>query len=429
MRTQVVPSIHHGLEPLYRFHRPRNSGESVASSVFEDMPVRPAHRDAADALLAVTRTVTDWAVDAMFAEDPSLEIRYGTNARQLWTSETEMRIAQLAQGVAIDCPQIVVCAARWSRKGFEARGVPASDLMHSLSALRGAIEEVLPATTGSRAVEILQLTAEELGATNHDRNQRRPVDGSDAVGHAPVAAPSSNARDEDDDAHALDHETPRADDSRRYLLALLEREPGAAIEGVLDLRRHGVRLDDIYTDVIGPALREVGRMWHRSEATVADEHFSTSASRRVLARLRVDARARPWNGKHMLAANPAGDLHEFGLQMAVDLFELDGWRVECLGASTPNEAIRSTLERDGGPCEFDLLVLCAQTFLSLRPLTELIDDLRKNPITAHIPIMVGGTPFREIPDLWRCVGADACADLGDDALRTARRLVGLAANP
>lgn len=381
------------------------------------MPVRPAHRDAADALLAVARTVTDWAVDAMFDEDPSLEVRYGAHARKLWTGETEMRIAQVAQAVAVDCPEIVVCAARWSRKGFEARGVPETDLIHSLSALRHAIEKVLPPPTGGRAAEIIRLAESDLRAHNDARDRARG-------GHP---RDSSAPADEGEDATALDRETPRADASRRYLLALLEREPNAATDGVLELRRHGVRLDDIYTDVIGPALREVGRMWHRSEASVADEHFSTSASRRVIARLRADARTRPWNGKRMLAANPSGDLHEFGLQMAADLFELDGWRVEFLGASTPNEAIISTLDEHSA-VPFDLLVLCAQTFLSLRALAELIDELRANPATAQLPIMVGGTPFLEIPSLWKCIGANACAELGDDALATARRLVGLGAD-
>ncbi|MBX3355746.1 MAG: B12-binding domain-containing protein [Phycisphaeraceae bacterium] len=374
------------------------------------MPVLPAHRDAADALLAVARTVTDWAVDAMFAEDPSLEVRYGAQARKLWLCDTDMRVAQLAQAVAIDCPEIVVHAARWSRKGFEARGVPETDLIHSLAALRGAIEGVLPAAAGSRAAAALASAEEDLRQHMQARK--------------PSRSGASNPGDEDEDAAMADVDEARADDSRRYLLALLEREPEAATAGVLELRREGVRLDDIYTEVIGPALREVGRMWHRSEVTVADEHFSTSASRRVIARLRADARPRPWNGKRILAANPAGDLHDFGLQMAADLFELDGWRVEFLGASTPNDAIISTLE---GPdrAAFDLLVLCSQTFLSLRALAELIDEVRRNPVTAEVPIMVGGAPFREVSNLWKCVGADACADLGDDALQKARQLVGM----
>lgn len=379
------------------------------------MPVLPAHRDAADALHAVTRTVTDWAVDEMFSEDPSLEVRYGAHARKLWIGETEMRMAQLAQAVALDCPEIITCAARWSRQGFKARGVPESDLIHHLGALRHAIVKVLPSTTRSRAAAIVAGAEEDL--RRHEAQAKRGAanGGSCDAGCCPS---------EEEAAHALDRESTRADDSRRYLLALLEREPNAATEGVLDLRRHGVRIDDIYTEVIAPALREVGRMWHRSEASVADEHFSTSASRRVIARLRVDARSRPWNGKRMLAANPAGDLHDFGLQMATDLFELDGWRVEFLGASTPNDAIVATLEGSDGPA-FDILVLCSQTFLSLRALAELIDEVRASSMTARLPIMVGGTPFREIPDLWKCVGADACADLGDDALATARRLVGL----
>lgn len=365
--------------------------------------------------------VTRAAVDSMFAADPTLEARYGERARQLWIGETQMRLTQLAQAMAIDCPEVLIRGAQWSRRGFEARGVPTEDLVRNLAALRGAVAEMPPPAASKRAVEMLDATVSAL------RDER----GSSAEGHEA----GSDCCDGGDDPAALPRE------SRHYLLAMLEREGAAAVDRVLDLRRQGMPLQRIYTSVIAPALREIGRLWQVQEATVADEHYCTAASKRLTARLRAEARVRPWNGRRVLAAAAAGELHDFGLQMAADLLEFEGFQVEFLGASTPGDAIIATIAGEDGPVpgassepeitpageragsRFDLVLISSQTLMTVGAVAQAIDAIRSHPCGARLPILVGGAPFAEIPDLWKRVGADAMASLGDELTVTAHRLV------
>jgi methanogenic corrinoid protein MtbC1 len=53
----------------------------------------------------------------------------------------------------------------------------------------------------------------------------------------------------------------------------------------------------------------------------------------------------------------------------------------------------------------------------------LIRSLRGDPGTAEVKIIVGGYPFRIVPDLWKQIGADAYAGDAAEAVDIARRLV------
>lgn len=372
----------------------------------------------------------------MFAADPTLESRYGERARQLWTGETQMRLTQLAQAIAIDCPEVLIRGVQWSCGGFEARGVPTEDLLRNLSAIRVGIAEALPPTGTKRAFEILDaaMRAPRSAECSSGECSGAGVDeGSTARAGAGVSVGADAAMDR--------QSAPMSRESRHYLLGMLEREGNAAADRVLDLRRQGMPLQRIYSGVIAPALHEVGRLWQMQEATVADEHYCTAASRRLTARLRAEARLRPWNGCRVLAAAAAGELHDFGLQMAADLLEFEGFQVEFLGASTPADAIVATIAGEDGPtpgastdhevapsgdrahARFNLLLLSCQSLLTVGAVADAIDAVRSHPCGTRLPILVGGAPFAEIPDLWKRVGADAMAMLGDDLISQARHLL------
>ena len=47
----------------------------------------------------------------------------------------------------------------------------------------------------------------------------------------------------------------------------------------------------------------------------------------------------------------------------------------------------------------------------------LIRSLRADPATAGTKIIVGGYPFRIVPDLWKQIGADAFAGTADEAVK------------
>ncbi len=106
----------------------------------------------------------------------------------------------------------------------------------------------------------------------------------------------------------------------------------AAVENALSERLSVV---GAYVDLIAPALRRVGDLWHEGEITAADEHLATQTVLRVMERLR---RRGPRSASRHLDAVVAcveGEQHEIGGLIVADLLEMDGWTVSHLGANTP----------------------------------------------------------------------------------------------
>jgi methanogenic corrinoid protein MtbC1 len=94
----------------------------------------------------------------------------------------------------------------------------------------------------------------------------------------------------------------------------------------------------LYTQVIAPAMHEIGELWAGGAITVADEHLATALTHRVLATLRSQTWVEPGSesaeetgkGRVLLAAIE-GEKHTLGLRMAADLLEDGGYEVIYLG--------------------------------------------------------------------------------------------------
>jgi len=59
----------------------------------------------------------------------------------------------------------------------------------------------------------------------------------------------------------------------------------------------------------------------------------------------------------------------------------------------------------------------------LKSVQELIQAVRSAPDCTAVKILVGGYPFRIVPELWRQLGADGCAQDAVTAVDLANRLV------
>jgi len=206
--------------------------------------------------------------------------------------------------------------------------------------------------------------------------------------------------------------------SAEYLARLLAAESLTAQHLLLDEAEAGTSVRDLYLHVLQPAQREVGELWHRGAISVAEEHYCTSATASVMAQLQPYFQRTPRNGRHLLAACVAGDLHTIGLQMVADFLAYDGWEVSYLGADTPISNIRDMVAAQG----VDLLLLAASLPQHVPLLRELVASLRRNPATSHVRVVVGGHIFVHDAALWARTGADAWATSAADAVRVVRLL-------
>ena len=101
----------------------------------------------------------------------------------------------------------------------------------------------------------------------------------------------------------------------------------------------GAELDEVYLDVLTPALVGIGTRWERGEIDIAVEHRATGIANRLIGRLgpRFVRRGRP-KGNVVLGA-PEGETHSLPTAILADLLRLEGWEVSDLGANTPASSL------------------------------------------------------------------------------------------
>lgn len=97
----------------------------------------------------------------------------------------------------------------------------------------------------------------------------------------------------------------------------------------------GHDIEDVYLDVIAPAMESIGEAWATGELTVADEHRASAVAARTMGRL-AHRLTKPGRAKGTIVIGaPSGDTHSLPVTMAADLLSGRGYDVLDLGADTP----------------------------------------------------------------------------------------------
>ncbi len=356
----------------------------------------PLNRSHAAAIDQLQRGLADVVVDSLFDSDPGFAGRYGPGGHRIWRTEVAARLSHLAEAVACGRPQLFAQHAAWSADAPRARSVPDSDIEAHLAQIAATASVEFPAEVAAAVVPYLDA----------------------ARAAARAASPSCGLLDAEGNDSTL---------ARLFLLHLLQRDKDEASTLAVEALRGGMHLADVYERILAPALAEIGRMWHMQEASIADEHFCTAATRMIVTQLRLAAQpeARKPDGRRALCFAVGGDMHDIGLRMVADLLELDGWTVEYLGANVPTgEVVMSIGDYADDPRRsIDLVVASAATTLALRPVTDLVEAIRASDVARLTPIIVGGGPFAMDAGLAAVVGADSGARTLRDAVGAAERLV------
>jgi MerR family transcriptional regulator, light-induced transcriptional regulator len=169
---------------------------------------------------------------------------------------------------------------------------------------------------------------------------------------------------------------------RRALVDAAGLGSPAIVDGLLDQVFAMLAPKQAFSEVLGPALVDIGTAWHEGRLSVADEHSFTAKLRGRLEHLMVDERP-ALRGTAVLACAPR-EQHELGLMMLAVELRADGWRVEYLGAATPVSAAADFSERSGASL-LGFSVSRAQTA------SVLADALRKLRTATLPPIAIGGS--------------------------------------
>lgn len=201
----------------------------------------------------------------------------------------------------------------------------------------------------------------------------------------------------------------------RLVLDPDERRAGAY---VLELRRTGLSVDQLFENLLEPAARRLGALWDEDELDFVDVTLGVA---------RLQALLSIFNGTHALAAvevdrsvlmlTVPGEQHSFGAAMVEQLLEAGGWRVKSeremsLGAL-------AQLVRDEW---FAVVGIALSSRRNLDAVSNAIATIRAESCNKSIGVMVGGSAFATDAGLSSELGADATASSGPLAVVLAQKL-------
>ena len=201
-----------------------------------------------------------------------------------------------------------------------------------------------------------------------------------------------------------------------YLDALVKGSLGQAEEVVQRALNEGLAAGDVYLNIFQSAAYEIGRLWQVNQISVAQEHLATAIIERQMGVMHTYFKPVTLRYKTLILGCIEHELHRVGPRMVADFFEQDGWNVIYLGPDVPTEAFVSMIH-DISP---DLIGISAQMVIRLPALAEFARKLNRQGL-GGIPIMAGGQPFIEQPELFRSLGVQFTGNDARAALAAANR--------
>ena len=329
-------------------------------------------------------------VDEQWARNPQFKDHYGETGHAKCVQDVKYNLSYLSQAIASDSPPLFVTYIAWVKTLFQGLKIPTHELSESLEITDSILKQHFP---GGDTVPIIEHFI-KIGI-QHLRD-------------VPAAA-----------ASFFDESLPYAALGHQYLETLRHGDRSSASQLILDVIEQGMPIKDVYLQVFQPSQYEIGRLWQTNQMSVAEEHYCTAATQLIMAQLYSTIFNTPKNGRRLVATCVGNELHEMGLHMVADFFEMEGWDTYYLGSNTPTPGILQTLA-ERRP---DVLAISATMTFHIKLVADLIEQVRVIDPHERIKILVGGYPFNIEKELWRQVGADGYAHDAEHAIATAHSLM------
>ena len=331
------------------------------------------------------RTQVVARVDAALFRRPDLGVLLGDASSSAVRELHRYLAAFLASVFTLGLPEMLLKGLPRVLAGYRSRGLP-QDYFELLPEFWGqAIQDQL----GPRASPLVKVCA---WLSEHPK-QWIP----DAV------APESSSTPEEAD---------------RLVNALLMGDSPGARSVIRKVMNNGTSVEDVFVDLVQPALYEIGDRWEKGEITAAQEHLASALVARILAS--VEDVLPEGDARLAVVTTSPTETHEFGAWMVADVLRSAGWTVRFLGSQLPLDEILHYV-RTVKP---GVLCLSVTLEIHLPSLKELIAALRADPQLESVPVLVGGQAFGAGDRVWQSAGADAVAHSAKEVVEVAEALLG-----
>jgi len=328
--------------------------------------------------------------EKVLTEYPDLEATFGNDGLDRTREDIRFHLEYLRTALRMDNRDIFLDYMQWIKEFFGHLGLPEAMVLRSFELISEAIDERISQVDAGHINGIIKAALEK---------------------YPELPSKTYSFISPDNRLNVL---------AQQYINTLLRRNRHAAERLILEHVAEGTQVKDIYLHVFQPAQWEIGRLWQTNQISVAMEHFCTAATQLVMSRLYDHIFSSRKNGLKMVATSVSGELHELGIRMVSDFFEMEGWSTVYLGSNTPPAGVLDMVRET----DADLLAVSATIPNNLSRVSDLIRFIRENTGGNKPRILVGGKPFNADPELWKRVKADGFGEDAEKAVEEGFRIAG-----
>lgn len=336
-----------------------------------------------------SRILSEKIVEKQYALQPEFWKSYGSRGRTLSVRDAGYHLPFLTESVLADDPQIFRDYVSWVKLLFRGLKFPDDVMIQTLECTDAVIldecpEDVYQAVTGFVQSGIDQM----MQPVTHDETY-------------------------------IDVNQPLGKVAAEYISFLLKGDRTSASKLILDEAAKGTPIRDLYMEVFQKSQYEVGRLWLSNQISVAREHYCSAATQLIMSQLYPYLFSTERVGHRFVAGCVGGELHEIGIRMVTDFFEMEGWDTYYLGANTPGPIIIKAIEEN----EPEVVGLSIAMPYHRSILKNIIKEIKNSDAGKNTRIIIGGNAVNGKTTNWEWFGADGYAPNARLAVETAKKLI------
>jgi methanogenic corrinoid protein MtbC1 len=336
-----------------------------------------------------TQTLAEKIVEKQYSLQPEFFKPFGTKGRNLSIRDAGYHIPFLVESVLADDPQIISDYVAWVKVLFRGLNFPDEIMIKTLECTDAVFKDELPSEIASVFSVFIEAGIDQM--------------------KLPVLMKKSY----------IDENEPIGKITREYITYLLNGDRKSASSLIVTEIEQGTPIREIYMEVFQKSQYEIGRLWLSNQISVAKEHFCTAATQVIMSQLYPLLFNTERVGHKLVTACVGGELHELGIRMVTDFFEMEGWDTYYLGANTPGSTILKAIDE----YEAEVIGLSIAMPYHRSILRNVVHEIKNSDSGKNTIVLVGGNAVNSKYSSWEWFGADGYAPDAISAVRMANSLI------
>ncbi len=336
-----------------------------------------------------SQVLSEKIVDKQYSMQPESWKRYGERGRNLSIRDAGYHLPFLTEAVLADDPQIFRDYVAWVKLLFAGLKLPDDAMLRNLEYTDAVLRDECPDDVYNAVSRMIFEGIDQM---------KQPVK---------------------NDESYIDENHPIGKIAREYVSLLLKGDRNSASRLILSEAEKGTSIKDLYLEVFQKSQYEIGRLWFSNQISVAKEHFCSAATQLIMSQLYPYLFTTERVGHKLVTACVGGELHEIGIRMVTDFFEMEGWDTYYLGANTPGSIILKAIEEN----EAEVVGLSIAMPYHRSILKNIVYEIKHSDTGINTKILIGGNAINGKSTSWEWFGADGYAPNARLAVETAKQMI------